>query len=171
MTRLVTVGKITTVHGVQGWVKALPLTDDPGRFEELGSVALAREDGKPGGGTFNIEGVKYQKDRALLKFAEVGTREDAEKLKNMLIQVPEERVPRIEEEGVYYYYQLEGLIVMDAAGEKLGVLDSIFQTGSNDVYVVRGEGKTEYYVPALKACIQKVDIEGGVMIVDREYVT
>lgn len=169
MTGLVSIGKITSPHGVRGWVKVLPLTDDPGRFEELETVTLSGAGNVPAR-ELSIEDVKYQSDRILIKFSEVETREDAEQLKNRLLQVSESDVEPIEDEDTYYYYQLEGLEVRDEKGETLGKLDMVFQTGSNDVYVVKGKGK-EYFVPALKSCVKEVDLEKGVMIVDREWVT
>lgn len=169
MTKLVSVGKITSLHGVRGWVKVFPLTDNVGRFEELKIVTLSGSGNLPAR-ELSIQELKYQHDRVLVKFSEVGTREDAEQLKNRFLQIPETDVEPIEDDGTYYYYQLEGLEVRDTSGEVLGKLDMVFQTGSNDVYVVKGGGK-EYYVPALKKCVQEVDLENGVMIVDREWVT
>ena len=51
-------------------------------------------------------------------------------------------------------------------GEELGEITEIFPTGSNDVYVVKKDGKgKELLLPAIKDCIKNVDLENGVMTV------
>ena len=170
MTRLVTVGRTASPHGIRGWIKVIPETDDPRRFGLLKSVFLENARGEPS--EFAIEGVKYQADRVLLKFAGVDGRDEAAALKNRTVSIPEADVAPISEEDVYYYYQLEGIEVRDLAGETLGKLASIHQTGGNDVYLVRSEdGKKDYLVPALKKCVKSVDLAGGLMTVDRDWVT
>ena len=47
---------------------------------------------------------------------------------------------------------------------ELGTLVDIFETGSNDIYVVRGETK-EYLIPAIADVITQVDIAGKKMII------
>jgi len=168
--RLVAVGRFSKPHGIRGWIKVRPLTDDPDRFEQLHSVTVTGGPNIPGR-VLAIEGVKYQGRRVLLKFEGVDTRDEAAMLSNRTLSVPESEVAPIEEEDTYYYYQLEGLEVRDSGGGILGKLESIMNTGSNDVYQVRSPGGKEYLVPALKKCVQRVDLEEGVMIVDREWVT
>jgi len=43
------------------------------------------------------------------------------------------------EEGEYYWFDLIGLRVVTVAGEEVGKLVNILETGSNDVYVVEAE--------------------------------
>ena len=48
----------------------------------------------------------------------------------------------------------------------MGEVTEIFPTGSNDVYVVKKDGKgKELLLPAIKDCIKNVDLENGVMTV------
>ena len=59
--------------------------------------------------------------------------------------------------GRYYYYQLFGLEVVDAAGVVLGRVEAILETGSNDVYCV-GKGREEILIPAVPDFVAKVDL-------------
>ncbi|MCI0903504.1 MAG: 16S rRNA processing protein RimM, partial [Chloroflexi bacterium] len=65
----------------------------------------------------------------------------------------------------YFHYQLIGLKVRTVAGEELGELAEILETGSNDVYVVRGVAG-EILVPALSPVVREIDIDAGLMVVD-----
>ncbi len=65
-------------------------------------------------------------------------------------------------EGTYYHFEVVGLEVLDASGKSLGRVESILQTGSNDVYCV-GKGKNEILVPAIREYVAKVDLPAGKM--------
>jgi 16S rRNA processing protein RimM len=67
--------------------------------------------------------------------------------------------------GEYYWHELEGLIVVSAGGEKLGILSDILATGAHDVYVVKGD-KREILVPAVEQMVKEIDLEKGVIKVN-----
>jgi 16S rRNA processing protein RimM len=66
--------------------------------------------------------------------------------------------------GEYYWYDLIGLQVVTSEGESLGQLSEIIATGSNDVYVVKGEGR-EYLIPALEDVVLEINPAAGRMMV------
>ena len=71
-------------------------------------------------------------------------------------------------ENEYYWTDLEGLQVVDLAGQALGTIDRIFATGANDVIVIK-QGKTEHCIPYLRPdVIKEVDLTKGIMVVDWE---
>jgi len=70
----------------------------------------------------------------------------------------------VPEEGEFYWRDLIGLAVFTDQGVELGTLVDIFETGSNDIYVVRGSTK-EYLIPAIADVIADVDIPGKKMII------
>jgi len=65
----------------------------------------------------------------------------------------------------YYWSDLIGLQVVTREGQVLGVVDHLFETGANDVMVVKGE--QEYLVPYIKEqVIESVDLESRIIRVD-----
>lgn len=169
MTDYVVIGRLTSPHGIQGWVKVLPMTDIPNRFEGLERVQILRE-GSTAPQEYEIEGVKYQTGRVLLKFKGIETRENAASFRGGKIIVDAGQVPPIDEKDTYYAFQLTGMSVTDEAGELIGKLEEIYSTGANDVYLVKGpDGKTEYFLPAIKKCILSVDVERKIMVINREF--
>jgi 16S rRNA processing protein RimM len=62
-------------------------------------------------------------------------------------------------EDEYFYFQLIGLPVYDEAGDRLGELAEILETGANDVYVIRGGPGGELLLPAIKSVILRIDLE------------
>jgi 16S rRNA processing protein RimM len=55
-------------------------------------------------------------------------------------------------------------MVITSEGKEIGRVAEIMETGSNDVYVVRGQGK-EYLIPAIKDVILSVDLRSGAIII------
>ena len=63
------------------------------------------------------------------------------------------------EEGRHFIQDLIGCSVTDAdTGETLGTLTDVSETGANDVWHVKREGR-EYLVPAIPDVIVKVDVD------------
>ncbi len=68
-------------------------------------------------------------------------------------------------EGEYYWHEIEGLSVVSAKGEELGILSDVLATGAHDVYVVKGD-RGEILVPAVEQMVKNIDLKKGVMVVD-----
>ena len=60
----------------------------------------------------------------------------AEKLKGLLIAVPRSSLPE-QDEGEYYWSDLIGLAVVNEAGERLGTVANLLETGANEVLSVQ----------------------------------
>lgn len=65
------------------------------------------------------------------------------------------------EDGVYYIVDLIGLEVFTDEGQLLGKVDDIFNTGSNDIYVVKDELGKQVLLPGIPDVLKKVDLENG----------
>ncbi|WP_325524742.1 ribosome maturation factor RimM [Sporomusa sp.] len=157
-TDLITIGKIVAPHGVRGDVRIFPLTDFPDRFHDLKTVFIDDV------GQLKLESARPHKKFILLKFAEINTMNDAERLSGKLIKIGREDVVKLPE-GQYYIFDIIGLNVFTEEGEQLGVITDVLQPGSNDVYVVEQQGKRELLIPAIKDVVKKIDIAGKQMVV------
>jgi 16S rRNA processing protein RimM len=154
--KAVAIGRIVAPHGIRGELKVEPLTDFPERFLRGARVWLK-------GNEHRIEASRRQQHLVYLKLSVIDTRTDAEALRGEELRVP--APTRIEERDVFYQHDIIGLRVEDEAGQALGRVDSIFSTGSNDVYVVRGE-QGELLLPAVEDAIRQIDIAGGRIVIE-----
>ena len=151
------VGVISSTHGVRGEVKVFPTTDDVKRFKRLKEVIL--ETGKEEL-LLEIEGVKFFKQFAILKFKGFDNINDIEKYKGKSLFVTRKNaVPLRKDE--YFIADLQGLSVEDENGNQIGTLRDVMETGANDVYIVDMLDGKEVLLPAIKECILDVDVEGG----------
>ena len=74
----------------------------------------------------------------LLRLADVATIEAATPLIGAVLAIAEADLPATGP-GEFYAYQLEGFDVVTSGGDRLGTVDHLIPTGSNEVLVVRDE--------------------------------
>ena len=157
---MIHVGKIVAAHGIRGEVKVVPYTDNPRRFRKGGKVFVDKINDY-----LTIASCRLQGDQVfLIRFAAVEDRNRAEELKGSMLSIPKEEAAPLPE-GQYYFFQLEGLDVVDEAGTSLGIVSDLVEGGANDIYRIdRGNGDYTL-LPALKHIITKIDLENKVMVV------
>ena len=152
------VARVNRPHGRDGALSVELLSDLPGRFD-AGREMIA--DGTP----YSISASRQTgPDTALLWLEGITSRHLAAPLSGKYLSAaPDDQVSL--EDGEYFHYQLIGLKVSTKEGEELGELQEILETGSNDVYIVRG-AQGEILIPAMAQVVLEVDIAAGAMVVD-----
>jgi len=155
MEDFLNIGKIVNTHGIKGEVKVLPLTDDPERFALLKKVNV-KLNGKIN--IFTITSIKHIKQTVILKFNEINEMNEAEKLKGAMLVIDKKDAIILPEDS-FFIDDIIDCEVFDNELGSLGKVNEILETGSNDVYIVKGSSKyKEVLIPALKTVIRKVDI-------------
>lgn len=149
------VGVIANTHGIKGEVKVFPTTEDAARFLDLKKVFL---DTKSGMQTLTITGVRYFKNMVIVKFKGINDINDIEKYKGCDLYVRREDALPLEEDEYYIGDILDAKVVSDA-GEEIGVLTDVLQTGANDVYVVECTDGKEVLFPVTKECVLDIDTD------------
>lgn len=158
MKDLIEICKLVNTHGIKGECKALPLCDNPEMLLEIDE--LYSQDGKT---TLKIISARIHKNAVLLQFDGIDSMNKAEKLINTILCTNRTnfKLPK----NTYFIKDLIGVEVFDQDSKELyGIITDVFQTGANDVYVIKGE-KREYLVPAIKECIIKTDIDNKKMFI------
>ena len=149
------IGQIVNTFGIKGIVKVVPFTDDITRFDNLKKVYIKTKKEKK---EYDIEEVKYHKNMVLLKFKGIENPEDAALLKNAYLLVDRKDAVPLPKNS-YYIVDLLGLEVYTEEGVLLGILEDIYNTGSNDIYVVKDEKGKQILLPAISDVIKNIDIE------------
>ena len=155
------VGQIVNTFGIKGFLKVKPFTDEKERFEELKTVYIVQK-GKMK--EVEIKEVSYQKEMVLLKLKGIEDLTEAEKYKGAYLKIARKDAKKLPE-GTYFIADLLGLEVYTEEGELLGKLDDIFNTGANDVYVVKNELGKQILLPSIKEVIKQIDLENEKIIV------
>lgn len=160
--RYVLIGRVSAAHGLDGSVKVRSYAESPDLFAPGRSLRAAGRDGSER--IVTVTQARPQGGAILLSVAGVTDRRLAEALVSWDLFVEKQALPA-PEPGSYYWEDLIGMEVLTVAGQRLGRLESIFRTGSNDVYVVAEAGR-ELLVPALRSVVTAVDLTARRMVVD-----
>ena len=161
MTKYLEIGQIVNTFGIKGMVKVNPFTDDIKRFDKLKTIYIENKKGRK---EYEIEEVKYHKGMVLIKLKGVETPEEADLLRQSYLLVDREKEEPLEE-GIYYIVDLLGLEVYTDDGKLLGKVQDIFNTGSNDIYVVKDELGKQVLLPGIPDVIKEVNLEDKRIIV------
>ena len=145
------VGFLRRPHGVRGEIIMDLHTDFPERMKK-GRKLFVGEGRKP----MTLTSVRPHGSGLLVKFQDVDTPEDAGLYRNQWVYVHTKDVPL--PDGQHYKHELLGLKVMDEAGNPLGELVEILETGANDVYVVRDDSGKEILLPNIPPVILDLDL-------------
>ena len=142
-------------------MKALPLMDSFYLLAPENEISV----NLPSGFTesMKIKSLKKLNRYALVSFYGINDPETALKYRGAILSADKSLLPALQEEE-YFYEQIIGLTVYTTDGNIIGKVSDIFETGSNDVYVVKGPDK-EYLIPAIRDVIKEINLEEEKIII------
>ena len=155
------IGKLTKPQGLKGEIRMLYSGNDPDSLKLVKNIRAIKSDGSSV--ELEIERIRSAKNLLILKFRGLDRIEDVEKLPGSQIFANRLDLGELED-GEYYWDDLIGMKVYDESDDLIGELTKIFETGSNDVYVVSHDG-IDILIPAIEEVILKVDVENNKMYV------
>lgn len=162
------VGKVGAPYGVRGWVKITSYTEYPAGIFDYQPWLIRQGEGVK---ALQVDQWREQGKSLIAKLAGVDDRDAADRLKNLEISIVADQLPELEE-GEFYWRDLVGLKVVTEKGYDLGTVKELFETGSNDVLVVRANvndafGQKERMLPFLMdQVVKQVDLAAKTMVVD-----
>jgi 16S rRNA processing protein RimM len=155
------IGRIVRPQGLNGRLKVLSYLSSAKVLDTLAEVRIGREAAKAL--SYLLQGVQAGAGFLILKLAGIEDRDAAAQLVGSSLWMPRDMLEKLPE-GEYYWQEILGLQVVTEAGEVLGRIESIFPTGSNDVYVCRA-GSREILLPGISDVVRRIDPQSGVMVV------
>ena len=160
---MIVVGRVSGLHGVQGWVKVFSETSPRENILSYNPWYLRSPEGW---NAYSVQAGRKQGKTLVAKLQGCNDREAARSLMGHEIAVERGQLGSYEaRDGEYFWVDLEGLDVITTEGIELGRIDHLFQTGSNDVMVVKGE--RERLIPWLwRQVVEEVDLRQRRIVVD-----
>ncbi|CDA16890.1 MAG: ribosome maturation factor RimM [Clostridia bacterium] len=161
MQEYLEIGQIVNTFGVKGMVKVNPFTDDITRFDKLKKVYICK---KASMEEVEIEEVKYHKNMVLLKIKGINDMNQAEKCKGLYLKIHRKDAIKLPKD-TYFIADLLGLEVYTDEGVLLGKVDDIYNTGSNDIYVVKDDLGKQILLPGTKEVLKEISLEKEKIVV------
>ena len=164
----VVLGKVGAPYGVKGWFKVTSYTEElQGIFDY--SPWLLHQGGELK--EFTVEQWKPHNKSIVAKLEGIDDRDGAEAIKNLEISVSQDVLPELDEDN-FYWRELEGMTVVNTSGYDFGKVEQLFETGANDVMVVKANindafGQKQRMIPYLyEQVVLDVDREAKKITVD-----
>ena len=155
------IGQIVNTFGIKGIVKVNAYTDDPLEFANLKTILIEKNKKLL---EFEIEEAKLHKNQVLLKIKGIDDINEAEKYRGCFIKIPREKAKKLPKD-TYFIADLIGLQVYTDSGELLGKVDDIYNSVSEDIYVVKDELGKQILLPGIKDVIKQIDVDNEKIIV------
>lgn len=162
------VGKIGAPYGVKGWVKINSFTQNADSIFDYAPWTLVI--GQSTRQSIKVDQWRYHGKSLVAKLEGVDDRNGAELVKNAEISILTAQLPELEHD--YYWKDLIGMQVVTDKGYDMGVVKDLFETGANDVMLVKAKmndafGQKERLLPFLHdTVVLKVDKDGNTITVD-----
>ena len=156
-------GKITGVHGIKGWLKIQSFSSPP---ENILNYPLWIISNRGQEGFYSVEQGRKHSNKIIVKLERIDDRTKAESLINSKIKIRRSELPKLSNE-CYYWSDLEGLRVLNSEETLIGIVDSLIETGANDVMVVNATKDKRILIPfVMHEIIKEVSIELNYVKVD-----
>jgi len=150
------IGKIAGPHGIQGAVKVYSYAESFSIYK-TGITLIIKNPDDSTVENYSIKWAAPHSRFVLLLLEGIDSRVSADKLKGFELFIKKSDLPQLEE-GTYYWNDIIGLSVYSSDDEYIGSVESIIQTGANDIYVVKDEKNKEILIPAIESVVSDVDI-------------
>lgn len=163
--RQVIVGRVSGLFGVQGRVKIYSFTQPIENIFRYSPWRLHKvNQSEKNAGDYEVADWRRQGKGLIAQFTGIDDPEKAAGLIGAEIFV-ERRQFSGTEPGEHYWTDLVGLPVETVDGQALGHVESLLETGANDVLVI--EGDQRYLVPfIIGQVIKDVDMNAGKIVVE-----
>jgi 16S rRNA processing protein RimM len=160
-TKSVTLGRVSGVFGVKGWLKVQSYTEPRDNIVRFGTWTLRMNGADQ---RFDVEEGHSHAGSVVAKLRGIDDRDEARDRVGSEIVVEREQLPPTRE-GELYWTDLEGLEVRTTSGIVLGRVDHLLATGSNDVLVL--DSTPALLIPFIVgSVVQEVDLANGRIVVD-----
>ena len=154
-------GEIVKTRGLHGCLKVLCYVETKDALSKLEFVYIEKSSGQKD--PFALKKITVSGSVLFIELEDIPDVESAKVLVGCKVFLPKDFMGKLPE-GEYYWHEIIGLDVYSDEGKYLGIIESVFPTGSNDVYVCRGENR-EILLPAIAQVIRQIDINRRVMTV------
>ncbi len=159
--KLVTLGRVSGLLGVKGWLKIFSYTDPRDSIVDFEMWVLRIGNDEQ---TVELEDSRKHARTVAVKLKAIDDRDQAQTLVGADIAVERDALAPCQP-GEFYWADLQGSAVVTVQGEPLGRLDYLFETGGHDVMVVIGD--RQRLIPFVQGkVVREVRLEQRLIVVD-----
>ena len=157
------IGRIAGAHGLHGAIRVRPDNSESDTLEYVKRIFV--EAGQSSAHEYKLVSAQRLNRTTIRVMLEgVDDPDAAEALRGATVAIAVGDLPA-KAPGEFYYYEAIGCAVTTTEGRHLGVIEEVFATGANDVWVVR-DGVAEVLVPVIDNVVKSIDLSGRMMVIE-----
>ena len=163
-----TVGCITSCHGINGQVKVRSLSDFEERFLNPGTRWLQKENEPPSKIELTSGFKQPGKETYVVKIHGINTRNQAEQLKKFKILVKTDTLPKLKKEE-FHLLELINLEVKNLVNNELKTIGKVInlENEKNNLLLIElFKNQKEVFIPFVKEIVPLVDIKNNFLIIN-----
>ena len=162
----VALGRVRGAHALRGELRVQFFGDDPENLLSAPFVWLADDSQDTGAARYEVlRGGSGRAGEVRLALDGVTNRDEADALRGKLVMGAAENLAALEDDE-FYWHQLVGCEVCSKAGERIGVVYEIWETGAHDVLVVRDEQGQQHLFSTARELMPEIDLEARRVVVE-----
>ena len=163
-----TVGLITSCHGINGQVKVKSLSDFEERFLKPGTRWLQQEKEPPSKIKLTAGFKQPGKETFIIKFQGINSRNDADKLKTYKILVKADKLPELKKEE-FHLLELINLQVKTLENDQLIIIGKVvnLENEKNNLLVIElFKNHKKVLIPFVQEIVPFIDIKNNFLIIN-----
>ena len=148
------VGKLTKTHGLKGELAIWLDVDYPEEYDDLDSILLDIK------GTLVphfVEEIQIRPNKSIIKFEDIDTIEDALKIVNCDLYLPNENLSELDDDQ-FYYHEIIAFYIIDEVQGKLGKVAAVYTSDAQDLIAMNYQGH-EILIPVSDEIVKTIDRE------------
>ena len=153
-------GYVIKKHGLNGEVNVLLDVDFPDQYQNMESVFVEINDKLV---PFFIDRISVKGNKAVVKFEDVDSADDADDLKGFKLYLPVTLLPKLNDDK-FYYHEIIGFRVMDEVLGDVGEVKDVYTSVKQDLLAVDHQGR-EVLIPVNDGIVKGVNRELGHLLV------
>lgn len=157
MKQFLEIGRLINTHGIKGEMKLDMWCDDIDYLNQLKTLYLDDE----GVNSLELISARPQKNHAIVKFAEITSIDEAEKLKGSIVYCNRDDA-EIDEDANYIQDLIGCSVVNVQNNEEYGKVTDVVNYGASDILDVVKD-KKHYYIPVIPDIVKKIDTENEII--------
>ena len=155
------IGKITTAHGIKGFVKVQFYGENIDLLDQYGALYTS----KSGQNQIELEIKNQQKDVWVCAVEGVNDRNQAEALRGTQLYIDADLLPELEDEEEFYYNDLIGMSVQDVDGNKIGKVTNVENFGAGDLLEIKLNKGKSFYLPFTETYVPNIAKSDGIVTI------
>lgn len=164
-SKLLSIGKILSFHGIKGELKVGYTQGKESQLKNIKEIFAVKEENPSYLIKLTIEQLRFHKNFAIIKFKEINSVDEVLEVKGAFLKAKKSELEKYLEEGEFYVDDLVGMDVFDIEGNDIGEVKGIIDIKEENLLEISDKNNKKYLIPFVKDLVPEVDIKNRKVVI------